>query len=218
MEKTGKAGIASKALALAVGFSCFLLGYVGGMLAVSHAQLYVGGSIGKSSAHLPPSSKECDDCSRHQLDFVSPAALLFAGYEFNKYIAAEVGTGTLSSYRSHNMRTGSDIQQEIDTRMAYVRGLASYPMGRFSPFASLGIARVSMKNHEFGRNDPSLDYVDQLNYDVRTRPLYGVGIRYDANEHVSLRAEVTQVNNVAKSHWTLEQNVTSVWLGILGRF
>ena len=175
-----------------------------------HAQPYVGISVGYSYAKLPESSKECDNCSTHYLDAHAMPANVFAGYQTSRW-AAEIGGGTLSAYHSHNVRPPlpSDIKQDITTQQLYARGLYFLADGKPRPFVSLGAARVSMKNHEYGYNDPSLQHVEQVNYDVRTRPTFGAGVQYGA-----LRAEITQVNHVAVSHWTLEQNVTAIWIGI----
>lgn len=207
---------------VALGITCFLLGLIGGMGAVSHSQPYVGAALGYSHAEFPPSTNEgCWTCSTsYEQSTDAPQGMVFAGYQF-KYLALELGAGSLSTYRCHNVGAFTsgpyDIRQEIDTRMSYVRGLVSYPMGNWKPFMSLGVARVTMKNHEYGYNDPSLQFVEQLNYDVRTKPLYGAGIVYDFGR-VAVRAELTRVDTVAVSHWTAHQDVTAGWLGLIVKF
>lgn len=193
-------------------------GFIAGAIAVnaipSRAQPYLGLSAGSSNAILPESSKECGNCIQSEMHTRFPVYQAFAGYDFG-LVAIEGGAGSLSGYRSHNIRTTGDIRQEIDTRDLYVRGLVFLSDGNLKPFASFGLARVSMKNHEYGWNDPSMKFVEQVNYDTRTRPIFGVGAMYRLSDRFSVRAEVTRITHVAVSHWTLEQNVNAAWLGLM---
>lgn len=206
-----------------IGLTCFLLGILGGMGAISHSQVYVGAAVGYSEAKLPNSGNEgCWSCSTtYEKDLNALQGMAFAGYQYKNF-ALEAGVGSLSRMRFHNVgafpSTGPyNIRQEVDTRMVYLRGLASYPIGHWEPFISLGAARVTMKNHEWGYNDPSLAFVEQLNYDVRVRPIVGAGIAYDFGR-VAIRSEFTRVNNVAVSHWTMYHDVTAAWLGLVVKF
>lgn len=183
----------------------------------SFSQPYIGAGVGTSNADLPASSRECGNCTHGEIHTHATVYQGFAGYDFGRF-ALEAGAGTLSGYRSHNVRTTSDIRQEIDTRDLFARGLLFLSTGELRPFLSLGFARVTMKNHEYGWNDPSKKFVEQVNYDTRTRPIFGLGAEYSVAPRTALRLEATRINNVAISHWTLSQNVTSAWLGVATRF
>lgn len=203
------------AKALLVGFFTGLFLAIG-IAAWPDDEFYVGAAAGTSSAELPASSRECGNCIHGEMHTHAPVYQAFAGYDFGRF-ALEAGAGTLSGYRSHNIRTTGDIRQEIDTRDLFARGLFFLSTRDLRPFLSLGLARVSMKNHEYGWNDPSMKFVEQVNYDVRTRPIFGLGAEYSVTPKTALRVTATRINNVAISHWTLSQNVSSVWLGISRR-
>lgn len=207
----------SKALLL------LLIGFLAGAVAVnsipSRAQPYIGGALGYSKAYFPPTVNPW--ATAYEQHTAAPQAIAFAGYQAGP-LAIEVGKGSLSRYASHNVGvapTGPfNIRQEIATNMVYARALAGVPIGRWQPFVSAGLARVKMKNYEYGYNDPSLQFVEHRNDDTRTRPLLGAGLKYALNDHISLRAEATYITHIAVSQWTGEQNVMAAWVGISTKF
>lgn len=192
---------------LAIGFS-------------GQAQTYLGFSIGNANAEFPDSTYACAQCSKHDLNDSASVYKAFIGYRARN-LAVETGFGSLSRYRSHNVGplpdgVERDIHQDIDTQHTYLRGIA---YKRLVPdvevFASLGLTRVSMQNHEWGYNDPSQRFVEQKNDDIRYRPMYGLGLEAKFTKSTAMRVEATHIRNVAVSRWTLEHNVTSGWLGLV---
>lgn len=184
------------------------------------AQPYAGVAIGGSKAKLPDQSRECADCSVHLYDNTFAQAQVYAGYRRGAW-AVEIGTGRLSKYRTHNVRPPrpADIYQEIDTRRLYVQAMRFVSIGAgWEAFGAFGFARVTMKNHEYGYNDPSLQFVEQVNYDTRTKPMIGAGVQYRIDKTISARLELNRVNNVGVSYWTLHQDVKSIWLGVHSNF
>lgn len=196
-----------------------LLGLLVAIAIGAFSEPYFGVAIGRSHASIP-SDDHCEGCSTNEISFDATVGGGFVGYRA-KWLAGEAGAGTLSGYSSH--RVGPlpdgvmrDIRQEIWTSQIYLRAIAYAPkLLGVEPFASVGYTRVKMKNHEWGYNDPTRDFVEQVNYDTRTKPFFGAGIQAPLTERVALRAELTHVRHVAVSHWTLEQNVTAAWLGLV---
>jgi hypothetical protein len=179
-------------------------------------QLYLGAALGVSYARLAPHDW-CSSCATtYERSSRDTPAAIFAGYARGRW-AAELGAGGLSRFESHNVGTlpsgPYDIRQSIETRQSYARALYMLAGEGPAAFVSLGLARVAMRNHEWGTNDPSRQFVEQRNTDVRMRPLLGLGVAWGP-----LRLELTHVRHVAVSHWTLEQNVTAAWIGIQTRW
>lgn len=193
-------------------FAAVLLSFVTSTL----AQPYTGAAVGYSKAYFPPTVNPW--ATSYEQHTCAAQEIVFAGYQAGA-LALEVGGGSLSRYAAHNVGVAPsgpfNIRQEIATDMVYARALVGVPLGRWQPFASLGLARVSMRNYEYGYNDPSLQFVEHRNEDTRARPLVGAGITYALDERLSLRAEATYITHIAVSHWTGEQNVLAAWLGLM---
>lgn len=188
----------------------------------AQADAYLGLGVGRSRAAVQGADQSCAGCSINEVEEHSTVGEAFMGYR-QKWLAAEFGMGSLSHYRSHRVGPAADtpfrdIHQEIDTSQVYLRAIAYAPkMFGIEPFASLGYARVKMKNHEWGCNDGfACTFVEQVNYDTRTRPFYGLGFEMPLNRF-AIRLETTYVREVAVSRWTLSQNVTAGWLGVIVR-
>jgi hypothetical protein len=185
---------------------------IGVLIRAGLSQPYVGAALGVSVAHLAPHDW-CSSCAAtyERSDRATPS-ILYAGYARARW-AVEAGAGSLSRFQAHNVGTLAsgpyDITQRIETRQSYLRARYAFAAEPLQPFVSLGLARIAMKNHEWGYNDASRAFVEQRNTDVRVRPLFGAGVEYGP-----LRLEISHVRHVAVSHWTLEQNVTALWLGV----
>ena len=194
---------------------------------------YAGISLGASRLALPV-SLDCPECTHHDVATTAPIVQGFVGYAAGA-LALELGAGGLSRYRSHNVSSprigvgipidsfgwdgARDIHQDIDTSMVYARAIVFAPLGeRLRLFGSLGAGRVAMHNHEYGWNDPSHQFVEQVNYDVRTRPLVGLGLAYELREDLTARLEASRITNVGVSHWTLHQDVSALALALQYNF
>ena len=130
---------------------------------------------------------------------------MYAGYSF-KYLDVEVGGGPLGRRYSHNVSSTFDIHQDDYTNYIYGGVLPEYRMQNFGVHAIVALARVKMKNHEYGSNEngPNQEYI---NYATDTAPMLGVGFGYAVAKRVALRFDFFRINNVAKSSHTNSRDV-----------
>lgn len=176
------------------------------------AEPYFGVSLGHSSQKVNNQRPCLGDCSIKR-DTTISVANAFAGYRWGN-VAAEVGGGELGAFRCAAKSGFVNITQDIETSHFYGRGLYFHRLSKNAElFGSLGVSRVSFTNHEYGTNDPSLAFVENSNKGTNYRLMYGVGGLYKFDSKTSLRMEVTRLNNVAVSPWTLKSDVTTAWIG-----
>lgn len=130
------------------------------------ANLYVGASLGQGHwrAGCPAGVASCDD--------TNTALGVFAGYQVNRILAAELG------YRNLGKATGGGTSTKAHAWEAI--GVAAWPLARsLSVFGKLGIYRSKAEG------SGTLLGAKETNYG----PTYGLGAQLDLHPNVALRAE-----------------------------
>jgi len=141
---------------------------------------YIGASVGNSKASesckdLPP-GLSCDD--------KTTTWKLFGGYQFNRYIAAELG---YSDRLAKASASGLGLTEDVKVSAWELVAIPSYPIGDFSLFGKLGIyaARTEDTTNFAGNESVS-------NSDVT----FGAGVGYRIHRNFSARAEWQRYSKV----------------------
>ena len=139
----------------------------------SLSSAYVGVGIGQSKAKdwcngIGP-GVSCDDSDT--------AWKLFAGYQFNRHFAAELGYGKLGKVTA----SLGTLREEAKATAWELSALGAWPINeQFSVFGRLGLYRATVKDEtNFAGN------IEHTNNDLT----YGFGAQFNVTRNVGLRAE-----------------------------
>lgn len=181
---------------------------------------YIGASAGLADYKLPPDIVLGSDAHDGSYQF-------FAGYRFNRHVAVEggyvdlgeasrvlgwppgiVGICVISAISPCN----GNRRETTDATAYKLAAIGTIPItDRFGVFGKLGIARVEVTR-------VVSQYVSQYSRDTRTRPFYGVGVRYNLTPSVGLRAEWEKFNSVYDVSSALRVDVQAYSVGVEFQF
>src|SRR4030066_227359 len=167
---------------------------------IAGAENYAGATLSRASQKLPdsafynPGGRDMRSTTR------TNQFRLYAGTQRGIWIA-EVGGGTLSSYRSRNRGPipgrpmgRCDIAQKINTSTVYGSAGVSLPVtSGLSVFTMAGATYVYGTNHEYGENENGPNQ-DHRNVTRDLAPIYMAGFKYKISESVRLRLDYTAIN------------------------
>jgi OOP family OmpA-OmpF porin len=155
----------------------------------SWKNMYLGGSGGQSE--FQDGCRGVGDC-----DDEDTAWRIFAGYQFNRYLAAELGY--------HELGETSTSAGKNEGKAWELVAVASFPFtDKFSVYAKLG--------GYWGQLEGPRD--DENNTDVT----YGVGLRYDFTRNWGVRGEWQRYSNIGGGN-LIETDVDVLSVGFLYRF
>jgi OmpA-OmpF porin, OOP family len=133
---------------------------------------YIGADVGQSKLSI--------DTAGFSLSKTATAFGAHAGYEFNPYIAAEIGYRNLGSVDLSNTA-------KLEGNALNLSAIAAYPFNdSVKAFARLGFGKV---NHKFTDNRRFSSYNEDTS---ETKALFGAGAEYSFNKNFSLRGEYSQ--------------------------
>lgn len=176
-----------------------VMGLAGAALALpaaaqmSMSAAYVGGGFGQSKfKDACEGVPNCDDGDT--------AFKIFGGYQFNPYIAAELGYNDLGKASA----SGASVKGTAWELSA----LGSFPVGaNFSILGRLGGYHGELKGESaFGSAT-----------DTKTGLTYGLGVGYDLNKNLGFRAEWQRFDKMGGDN-VGESNVDVLGLSVLWRF
>lgn len=177
----------------------------------AHADPYLGLQVGQSQATIDHPGAVL---TSFNLTNTATVGRLSLGYEAERW-GLELGYTPLLSRRTGHAviaAAGIDMRQEIKTSAADVRGFLGLNLSRdFQARLIGGLAWVYFESHELGVNPVPAEW---RNSGTQLAPLYGVGLRYQISKNIGLTVDFTQIPGVAKSHWTMESDITSVMAGL----
>jgi len=156
---------------------------------VGLSSVYAGGSLGQSSFTDACSGiASCDD--------KDSTWGLFAGYQINRTFAAELGY--------HDLGAASAPGATFDATAWELVGVAAWPLGaQFSVYGKLGAFYGEAKSGGDKENTTDLTY--------------GLGVQYDLNRNLGLRAEWQRYPNLGGDS-LVETDVDALRLAALWRF
>ena len=183
--------------ALAIAAASFSLPAAAQMSMPSLSSAYIGGSIGQSDADY--------DCEGATCDTKDSAWRIFGGYQVNRHFSAELGYANLGE-ATFDFGGGDTIEAEANAFDISVVG--AFPVGPVSLYGRVGLYRADVEVREalFGNTEESSNGL-----------LWGVGVQYDVNKNLGVRAEWQQYNGMEVGGGEdVDVNVLSV--GVLWRF
>lgn len=205
--------------------SCSLTAVLAGISSTLAAQpvnsgWYVGASAGRAYYGLSPSIVLDSDASGASQQF-------FVGYRFNRNFSVEGAYVDLGEARRvlgwppgiagicviDAISPCNGNLRETTAATAYtVAAVGTIPItDRFGIFGKLGIANIEVTRIES-------QYVSQHSGDKRTRPTYGVGIRYNLTPSLGLRGEWERVTRIFSAGSALQANVQAYSVGVEFQF
>lgn len=159
---------------------------------------YAGGTLGNSSfSNGCRLGGSCDDNDT--------AFKIFGGYQFHKYVAAELGLVDLGRARS----TAGGASDEVKARAWDLSAVGSFPVvERFSVFGRLGLyfARVEENTNFAGNSSHS-----------NTDLTYGVGVRYDFTRNLAVRGELQRYSDAGGGD-VLKTDIDLLGISVLWKF
>jgi len=177
-----KIALATLSLAAATAFA-------GSALAQSsESAAYVGVAIGQSKIKDACSGASPTTAVSVSCDDKDTAWRVYGGYQFNRYVAAELAYTDFGKVQANASGPGGSASAEVKTNAWELVGVGSYPIGTsgFAPYAKLGIARIESKlSSNFGVSDK----------DTSNDWTVGLGVRYDITKNIGVRAEWQRYNS-----------------------
>ena len=198
----GKARGAVVALAGTLAFSLPSLGMAQAMSGPDSAW-FVGGSYGQSKLECDTSGiagVSCDDSDT--------AWRIFGGYQFNKNLAVELGYSALGEASI----SGGGITATVEAKAWDLVAVGILPItAQFSVFGKLG---MYMADSELSSNTPLIPGASDSNTDIT----YGIGLQYDFNKSLGVRAEYQQYKKVGSDDVGGDGDVDVMSVGVVFRF
>jgi OOP family OmpA-OmpF porin len=157
---------------------------------------YIGGAAGRARAS-GGCVGACDD-----RDTTYHA---FAGYQFNRFFAAEAGYADFGSITRSGTIFGGTAAARVDTTAWEVAALAMAPISdRFSLYAKLGMYHYS--------SDAVVTGAVVGNTDANgTEYTIGLGAQYSITDYIGLRFEWQRYNDVGSGVQGLAKDDVKVW-------
>ncbi|MDK2124103.1 outer membrane beta-barrel protein [Parachitinimonas caeni] len=141
---------------------------------------YAGADLGRSKL-------EADIDDHYSLSATDTTWSVFGGYDFNQYLAAEVGYRGLGSSSETDTISGVKYDATLKARALQFSVLGKLPVNdRFDVFARLGLASIRAEL------DAKVGNRTVTHHETETKPLIGLGARFAVTKNVGLRAEWTR--------------------------
>jgi OOP family OmpA-OmpF porin len=196
-----------------------LLGFAGlgcapGIHAADEPGWYAGAGAGQASVKKTSSWAQVTDATMLVSGFTTNTVIksndtawkLFGGYQFNENFAVEGAYHDFGRFDGVTV-VAAPASSTTGTWKAYAASVSAvgiYPLAhQFSVFGKIGLAGSRVK----------VDVPAPVPYSpsaTRFQPLLGVGIKYDINKAIGLRAEFERFNNVGDGSKT-GQSPINVW-------
>jgi hypothetical protein len=193
-----------------------LLAFSGGAAAQNDAGFYIGGNVGTST--FKDLDEECNEISDFGVtvdcDDSDTAFKAYAGYQFNKYFAAEIGYADLGKVEPTGSAGGLTAGATIEAKAFFVEAVGMLPLTHgLSILGRVGAARWDVDVQGTGAAAPlgseSDDGIDLV---------YGAGLQWMFAKNFGLRAEYEVYDNVGDEETTGESTIHMYSLGVLFKF
>ena len=131
--------------------------------------------------------------ARHVENYNNPiAGKLYGGYNLDDSYAIEAGVGMFGTWKIANPAPGSKEEVRISSKMMYLAGKASMPLGeRFSLFGKLGIASNKFTMEGTGFSSTSTTSI---------RPMVGFGVSANATKNLAMVLEYNYYGKVGQTY------------------
>jgi len=169
----------------------------GGAAFAADSGAYVGGGVGYSDHKLSTDDGSLSGGDRHK-----GSASVYGGYQFNPNLAVEGGYVDLGKATADHT-TGGGTTQDYSSKLSAWQAsvIGSVPVAdKVSLYGRLGAARLQDKWSDGSSSGTA----------HKTKPLIGVGVKYDINEKVALRGEYTDYGKISHDGESEHARVASV--------
>ena len=180
---------------------------------VQESGFYLGGAVGQAKAK--------DACNVavpagifFSCDEKDTTWKVFAGYEFNKYLALEGAYVDLGEAKATATGPGGTATGALDGKGWELLGVGSIPFNdQFSAYGKAGIFRWKVDG-SLAVTGIATTSVEETGTDFT----YGVGLRYNFTRNLGARLEWQRYNNVGESDTTGQADVDLLSIGLIFRF
>lgn len=165
---------------------------------------YVGGQLGWGNIHqdgfkgLSHSSSKDDGI----------AGRIYAGYQFNQYVAVEAGATKFSNMTSKGTIEGMRLKGTVKTYAADLVAKGILPLQNgISIYGKAGAAYLHEKAHA------SIAGFSSSETESKVLPTFGVGTSYDINSNLVADLSWNRIQKVGHSHGLNSTDLVAVGLG-----
>ncbi len=118
---------------------------------------------------------------------------IFGGYNFNNNFGLEAALATYanSKYKSSFGNSSQSAKYSLDALSVVAKGYLPFAEG-FNAYVLGGLAEVRSELHIDNVNLPPQMVVNSKTTN-RIRPVYGVGVSYDVNQHITTNVELSRI-------------------------
>jgi OOP family OmpA-OmpF porin len=168
--------------AATLGSFVFLMTLLAGSAWSQEAGIYIGGAIGRAEYR-----NACEGVTI-SCDHIDNAVKIFAGYQFNRYFAAEIGYADLGKSSANGVVSGVNVNATAESVAWELVGVASLPViDGLSLYGKLGFYRAETKVSGTGAIPGFSAFLSES--DRNSDATYGLGARYGITRNLALRAE-----------------------------
>jgi OmpA-OmpF porin, OOP family len=158
----------------------------------------VGQSTGKDACNGLPAGVSCDD--------TDTALGVFGGYQFNKYIGAELGYTDLGKFTA----SGLGLSSEAKAKGFEVLAVGTFPIGeKFSIYGKLGFFRWDLDTSGSGSVSQSESGTDVT---------YALGVQYNFTKKFGVRAQYQLYKDIGNDATTGQSDVDVLGVGVVFKF
>jgi OOP family OmpA-OmpF porin len=178
---------------------------------------YVGAGLGSSRATDGTSFSSSLDAnlaaqgiaSSTGLDHTDTAWKLFGGYQFNQYYGLEGGYDRLGRFSANSAIAGGGGGGTWDANDVWsLAATGTLPItDQFSALAKLGLAYSNIDFNYAAAGPGGTVSINQSTN--RTQPLFGLGLKYNFDQHVAVRGEVEHFKDLGDGN--TGQSDINVW-------
>ena len=184
--------------ALAIAGAAFSLPASAQLSMPSLSSAYIGASLGQAEHKL--------DCEGFPCDEKDNAWRVFGGFQLNRTFSVELGYANLGE-STVDFGAGDTFHAEVTAWD--LSAIGAIPVGPVSLFGRLGLYRATVEVRE-----PLLGLSSD---DSNTGFVWGLGVMFDINKNLGIRAEWQQYNDVGSDDIG-EADVRVLNVGLLWRF
>ena len=186
----------------------------GGLLTTAsqaqEAGVYIGGAFGQAEHN--------DACEGANIscDEKDTAWKIFGGYQFNRYVAVELGYADLGQSKASGTVGSVTVNATFNVTAWELVGVGSFPvMDRLSVLGKAGFYRGEVESRGTGTIGAITVPVnlDESNTDIT----FGIGVRYDFSRNAGVRAEWQRYKKVGGEE-TGESDVSLLSVAGIWRF
>ncbi len=207
-------GLAAGAVGVpGIGLAAGAVGVPGIAAAQQDAGFYAGGAVGQTKAKdactdltdLAPFVGSCDD--------KDTAWKIFGGYQFNRYIGAEIGYVDLGKVTANGTILGVPVSANIKAKGFEALAVGTLPINeQFAAYGKAGFFRWDVDASAV------VGGVAVAASEKGTDLTYGIGLKYNFTKNLAVRVEYQRYKDLGDENTTGKSNVDVIGVGLVFKF